>query len=180
MRRTIEKLNITYELARKQVKNINLRIKPDGSVYVSAHRLVPQAVIDEFVASRAALILRAQARMRERPALTQYFTESEIRSVVTDLCKKVYPHFERLGIAFPQIRFRKMVSQWGNCRAKEGILTFNTALMYAPMECIEYVVLHEFTHFLQQNHAQAFYAELAKVCPNWKTLRKRLKEISIR
>lgn len=180
MLRTIEKFNITYELERKKVKNINLRIRPDGSVHVSAHRLVPQAMIDAFVESRAELILRAQVRMRAKPARTQYFAESEIRSVVLDLCKKAYPYYEKLGIAFPQIRFRKMVSQWGNCRAKEGILTFNTALMYAPLECIEYVVLHEFTHFLQQNHSRAFYAELEKVCLDWKALRSRLKEISIR
>lgn len=180
MLRTIEEFNITYNLERKRVKNINLRIKADGSVHVSAHRLVPQAVIDSFVASRADFILRAQARMTAKPAPMQYFAEDEIREVVLSACKKVYPYYEKRGIAFPQIRFRKMVSQWGNCRAREGILTFNTALRYAPLECIEYVVLHEFTHFLEQNHSKAFYAELEKVCPNWKILRKRMKEISLR
>ena len=180
MLRTIEKYNITYDLERKRVKNINLRIKPDGSVHVSAHRLVPQSVIDEFVLSRAELILRAQAKCAAKPAPMQYFAEGEIREVVLGVCKKVYPYYERFGIAFPQIRFRKMVSQWGNCRAKQGILTFNTALMYAPIECIEYVVHHEFTHFLQQNHSKLFYAELEKACPDWKALRKTLKAISLR
>lgn len=180
MLRTIEEFNITYHLERKKVKNINLRIKPDGSVHVSAHRLVPQSMIDDFVLSRAELILRAQARIEEKPPRKQYFEANEIRDVVVEMCKKVYLYFEKKGIAFPQIRFRKMVSQWGNCRAKQGILTFNTALMYAPPACIEYVVLHEFTHFLQQNHSRAFYDELAKVCPAWKMLRKQLKGISIR
>ena len=180
MLRRIEQYNITYNLERKKVKNINLRIKADGSVHVSAHRLVPQAMIDSFVESRAALILRTQAQLLSKPAPRQHFAEDEIRDVVLGLCKKVYPYYEKLGIAFPQIRFRKMVSQWGNCRAKEGILTFNTALIYVPLECIEYVVYHEFTHFLQQNHSKLFYAELEKVCPDWKVLRKRIKEISLR
>ena len=180
MLRKIEQYNITYNLERKKVKNINLRIKADGSVHVSAHRLVSQAVIDSFVESRAAFVLRAQARMQAKPILTQYFAEDAIRDVVLRACKKAYPYYEKLGIAFPKIRFRKMVSQWGNCRAKEGILTFNTALMYVPIECIEYVVYHEFTHFLHQNHSKAFYAELEKVCPDWKALRKRMKEISLR
>lgn len=180
MLRTIEKYNITYHLERKKVKNINLRIKADGSVHVSAPKSVAQSVIDSFVASRAAFVLRAQAKTAARPAPTQYFAESEIREIVLGVCRKVYPYYERLGIAFPQIRFRKMVSQWGNCRAKTGILTFNTALMYVPLACIEYVVLHEFTHFLQQNHSKEFYAELEKVCPNWKALRQTLKGISVR
>ena len=72
-----------------------------------------------------------------------------------------------------------MVSQWGNCRAEKGILTFNTNLVYAPYECIDYVVLHEFTHFLQQNHSAQFYRELEKVCPDWKALKTRLKEINL-
>ncbi len=180
MLRTITKYNITYNLERKRVKNINLRIKPDGSVHVSAPKAVAQAMIDAFVESRAALILRAQAECAAKPAPTQYFAEGEIREVVLGVCKKVYPYYERRGVAFPQIRFRKMVSQWGNCRAKQGILTFNTALRYAPLECIEYVVHHEFTHFLQQNHSKLFYAELEKACPDWKALRKTLKAISLR
>ena len=180
MRRTTEKENIIYELERKAVKNINMRIRPDGSVHVSAHRLVPTDVIDAFVESKSALILRAQTRLQNKPELRQYYGESEIREVVTKMCRRVYPYYEKRGIAFPQIRFRKMVSQWGNCRAKEGILTFNTALMYAPPECVEYVVWHEFTHFLEPNHSRAFYAELAQVCPTWQASRKQLKTISLR
>ena len=63
---------------------------------------------------------------------------------------------------------------------EQGKITFNTNLMYAPPECIEYVVLHEFCHFLQANHSKLFYAELAKVCPDWKEMRKMLKNINIR
>ena len=83
-------------------------------------------------------------------------------------------------IKYPEIKFRKMVSQWGNCRKEKGILTFNTNLIYAPYECIKYVILHEFTHLLQPNHSSAFYNELAKICPDWKMHRKKLSEISLR
>ena len=61
----------------------------------------------------------------------------------------------------------------------EGILKFNTNLMYAPRECIEYVVFHEFTHFIEANHSARFYSELEKVCPEWKERRKILKNIRI-
>ena len=73
-----------------------------------------------------------------------------------------------------------MVSRWGSCNPTKGILTFNINLMYAPFECIEYVVLHEFTHFLQPNHSAKFYYELEKVFPNWRDCRKKLKEINIK
>ena len=75
---------------------------------------------------------------------------------------------------------RKMVSQWGNCNSQKGILTFNINLMYAPPECVKYVAVHEFTHFLQPNHSDKFYKELSKVCPEWKNFRQKLKNIRIR
>ena len=173
---------IQYDLQYKNVKNINLRIKPDGAIHVSANKWVQQKVIEDFVISKAGFIRKALDKYENALAepQKQYFAEDEICKVITELCEKVYPHFEKWGIKYPQIKFRSMTSRWGSCHPLKGILTFNTKLMYAPIECIEYVVMHEFTHFLQANHSGKFYEELEKVCPDWKSCRKRLKEISIR
>lgn len=173
---------ITYDLQYKRVKNINLRIKADGTVYVSANRRVPISVIEGFLISKKDFILKALKKFRscENKPVKQYFSEEEVIQLIRDLCKKVYPYFESKGVEFPQIRFRKMVSRWGSCHTVKGILTFNTNLMYAPIECVEYVVLHEFTHFLQANHSKLFYIELEKVCPRWKEYRGIMKTISLR
>ncbi|MBO5020918.1 MAG: DUF45 domain-containing protein [Clostridia bacterium] len=184
MSREIEINNTTihYDLQYKKVKNINLRIKPDGNINVSANKRVPPKTIDEFIISKADFIIRNLEKYRNLPVVEQkkYFTEDEVKKLILNLCKKVYPYFKNRGIKYPTIKFRRMVSQWGNCRSEKGVLTFNTNLMYAPTECIEYVVWHEFTHFLQPNHSCKFYDELAKICPNWKECRKKLKNISIR
>lgn len=169
---------VTYSLERKKVKNINLRIRADGSVYVSAHKGVPQAVIDGFLISKADFILRAIDT--EKKPLVQYFTEDEVRTLIRELCEKIYPYYKARGVGFPRIKFRKMVSRWGVCHTKKCSITFNTALMYAPVECIEYVVAHEFTHFLVPNHSGKFYDELEKICPDYRLRRKTLKEISVR
>ncbi len=173
---------IEYNLEYKRVKNINLRIKSDLSVYVSASKRVSVSEIERFIKSKAEFILRALNKFENSPKKerAQYFVEDEIRDVILGICKKVYPCFEGRGIKYPVIKFRKMVSRWGSCNYVKGILTFNTKLMYAPYECIEYVVLHEFCHFLQANHSKKFYEELAKVCPSHKELRKVMRGISIR
>lgn len=176
-RRTIE-----YTLEYKRVKNINLRIKSDASVSVSASKRVTVSEIERFMKSKAEFILKAIDRFGAAPKKerVQYFDESEIRNVIGEICKKVYPCFESRGIKYPTVKFRKMVSRWGSCNYVKGIVTFNTALMYAPFECIEYVVYHEFCHFLEANHSKRFYDELARVCPRHKEYRKILKGISIR
>ncbi len=58
MMKTIPYLNqsIPYDLQYKNVKNINLRIKADGTVHVSASKRAPQKVIDAFLLSKAAYI----------------------------------------------------------------------------------------------------------------------------
>lgn len=173
---------IEYTLEYKRVKNINLRIKSDATVYVSANKRVSVAEIEYFMKSKAEFILKAMDKFEKMPKKerVQYFREDEIRDVITDICKKVYPCFENRGVKYPIIKFRKMVSRWGSCNYVKGIVTFNTSLMYAPYECIEYVVYHEFCHFLEANHSKAFYMELERVYPRHKEYRKILKGISIR
>ena len=184
MIREIELNNRTviYDLEYKRVKNINLRIKPDGSISVSAHRIISQTIIDDFLISKSDFILRAIDKCENKQAREQkqYFSEDEVKNKIIRFCEEVYPYYEEKGIQFPEIKFRKMVSRWGSCHTQKRILTFNTNLMYAPTECIEYVVYHEFTHFLQGNHSSKFYKELEKVFPKWKECRSKLKEINIR
>ena len=173
---------IQYNLQYKNVKNINMRIKPDGSIKVSANKRVPLTVIDDFALSKADSIIQALEKYKNMPVTEQiqYYTEDDVKKLILELCKKFYPYYRKLGIDYPEIKFKKMVSCWGHCNIQKKALTFSTSLMYAPTECIEYVVWHEFTHFLHPNHSTRFYDELAKVYPNWKECRKKLKEISIR
>ena len=56
---------ISYELIRKNVKNINLRIRADGSVTVSANRNVSEIVIEEYIIKKADYIIASLAKFRE-------------------------------------------------------------------------------------------------------------------
>jgi len=172
---------VEYELTYKKVKNLNLRINAYGKVCVSVNRFVSHKSVEEFMQTKADFILNAiDKSVEKKKPLTEIFTDDEIKKTITDLCKRVYPYFEGLGVAFPEIKFRSMISRWGSCNPSKKILSFNTKLKYAPSECVEYVVMHEFCHFLQANHSPLFYKELAKICPDWKNRRKVLKGIDIR
>lgn len=173
---------IEYDLQIKKVKNINLRINSDGEITVSANRWVLKKTIDNFVASKADLILASLAKIEEKKTAPrmQYYSEKELKELILKLCEEVFPYFEKRGVTYPEIRFRKMVSQWGNCHPVKGVLTFNKNLMFAPLECIKYVVLHEFTHFIVANHSKEFYTELLRVCPDYKELKNKLNDIKIR
>lgn len=62
---TLRDRRVTYELVRKAVKNINLRVRADGTVAVSAPRAVPQAYVEDLLRQRAAFICRALDHFQE-------------------------------------------------------------------------------------------------------------------
>ncbi len=113
-----------------------------------------------------------------KKAVFEDFLKKECSDYVTSLCRQLYPRFRKKGIAYPnEIRFRKMVSCWGNCRSGKKILTFSTYLIQLPPKCIEAVVCHEFTHFLHQNHSKDFYAQLTEFMPDWKVYDKIMRDM---
>ena len=71
-------------------------------------------------------------------------------------------------IEFPQIKIRDMKSRWGSCTPAKNSITLNKKLIHYPFEFIEYVVLHEFVHFIQPNHSQAFYHIIENYMPDYK------------
>lgn len=222
---------ICYNLERKNVKNINLRIKADQSIYLSANLYVSNDIIEKFLRSKADYILRAldhyadiakyapkpkqyidgesfrilghDRRLRvvqgkrnivesdesyitltvrdvSNPELKKKTMDKWIKNYCKDVlfavCENVYPKFQKYGVAFPELRFRNMVSRWGSCQPKRKILTFNIALIESPISCIEYVVTHEFTHFMHPNHSKEFYGQLAMFMPDWQERKKILEK----
>lgn len=77
------------------------------------------------------------------------------------------------GIKMPRVEVRKTRAIWGSCMPMKNKVTFNLNLIKTPIECIEYVVLHELSHFKFQNHSNDFYNFIAKFMPDWKE-RKRI------
>ena len=76
------------------------------------------------------------------------------------------------------MRIRNMNTRWGSCLPNKGIITLNKRLIEAPKNCIEYVVCHEFCHFIHPDHSKCFYEVLQVMLPDWKCS-KQLLESSI-
>ena len=75
------------------------------------------------------------------------------------------------------LKTRHMTSRHGSCNASKRIININTNLIHFDPLYIEYVFLHEISHFVYQNHSKDFYLLFSKLCPNYKQIRKDLKSI---
>jgi hypothetical protein len=77
----------------------------------------------------------------------------------------------------PSIRLREMTRSWGSC-AEDGAITLHPALVKAPRECIDYVMLHELCHLREHNHGPAFYRLVNRAMPHWEQTKARLDQMA--
>lgn len=168
---------LSYTLERKRVKNLNLRIRRDGSVYVSASPRVSLRAIDGFVAAKGAFIRAAQERLERQQSRTQTLPavpRDQCRVLFTRALEAQFPLVAPYGVSMPQLKLREMKSRWGSCAWQKGHITLNTRLFYAPRECLDYVVLHELCHFVHPDHGPGFHALMAALMPDYKARKRRL------
>ena len=95
---------------------------------------------------------------------------------LTDLVKKYQIELEKYNIKVPKIEIRQMKSRWGSCLPRNNKVIFNLNLIKTPICCIEYVVLHELSHFKYPNHSKSFYNFVTIFMPDWNTRKKILDE----
>lgn len=172
---------IEYILERKRVKNINLRIKPDLSVHVSANKIVSVKYIDNFVLKKADFILDAIEKFKSNkvPLVPKYTNEEFIDYIHSEFLR-VYNLFKKYEISKPVLKLRKMKSRWGSCNFVKGIITLNTNLIYCSKEQISYVIIHEYSHLLVHNHSKDFYDIVVTYVPEYKRIRKEMNKINLR
>lgn len=224
---------IVYTLERKDIKNINLRIRHDGKVFVSAPVRAEDSIIDDFVINKGNYITNALDRFlqksNDKPTMhyisgenvtilgknmrisvvkdeSEYVScdgvyvfihvkrpnyynrkknllnnwiNAQCSTVFSDIIQRVHARFISYGVALPQLVIRNMTSRWGSCLPKKGIITLNKHLIEAQKNCIEYVVYHEFCHFIHPNHSKEFYMLLQVMLPDWKRSKQILEDSNI-
>ena len=78
-------------------------------------------------------------------------------------------------IPVPNLKIRKMTSRWGVCNIKNHNVTLNLELSKYNIRCLDYVIVHELSHFIYPNHSKSFWNLVSKYYPNYKKIRKELK-----
>lgn len=72
------------------------------------------------------------------------------------------------NLFYPQIKVQYMTSRWGVCYPERYLIKISSRLIHYPIEGLEYVLLHEYVHFLEQNHSSRFYNLVKKYMPFYK------------
>ena len=118
-------------------------------------------------------------RRRQVPRLgLEHLTvsESEARISARELVSALAEEeAERLGVIFRRIRIGDQRTLWGSCSVA-GTLSFNWRLVLAPLEVLDYVVVHELCHLRVPNHSKTFWSLVEASRPGWREQRGWLRE----
>ena len=110
----------------------------------------------------------------DKKCLDKYINKN-IYDIYLDRLNYWYNVFEE-DIPVPNLKIRKMTSRWGVCNIKNHNVTLNYELSKYDICCLDYVIVHELSHFIHPNHSKDFWNLVGKYYLRYKECRKMLKE----
>lgn len=98
--------------------------------------------------------------------------------ICEELLQQRFTYFAALGYKLPRLSLKAMRTRWGSYSVAVNKINLNLALIKLEPKLIDYVVVHELCHIIEQNHSSRFYALMTKILPNWKELKQELNSFS--
>jgi len=129
------------------------------------------------LAERASWIEEARRRQVPRLGLERLdVSEADARLAAREVLSTLAEReAERIDVIYDRIRIGAQRTLWGSCSPR-GTLSFNWRLVLAPLEVVDYVVVHELCHLQVPNHSRSFWALLERHRPQWRDQRIWLRE----
>lgn len=117
--------------------------------------------------------LRPGTKLVNKKKLLDRFYREQLVATIT----KIAPLWEkRLGVDCNCYTIRKMKTMWGSCNTSTRCILLNVELAKKPLECVEYILVHELAHLLERKHNRHFREIIEQVMPNWEERRSLLAE----
>lgn len=125
---------------------------------------------------KAILTVRKESSPKQRGS----FVNEWYRSLLKQEVAKYLPKWEKTtGLYCSSWQSKYMTTKWGTCNPTSKKIWLNVQLAKKPIECLEYVILHELAHLKVHNHGPEFTAILDQYMPYWRDHRRRLNDSTL-
>ena len=126
--------------------------------------------------NEATLTGRKESTARQREA----FVNEWYRNLLKEKISIYLPKWEQItGLYCDSWQTKYMTTRWGTCNTNTRKIWFNLQLAKKPIECLEYVILHELAHLKVKNHGKDFIAILDMYMPYWRDTKQLLNELKL-
>ena len=119
------------------------------------------------------LVLRVRpgADEQKKRDLVEEWYRDQVKEAVPAMIAK-WEH--RMGVKVARVFVQRMKTKWGSCNSRSHSIRLNTDLAKKPLECVEYVVVHEMAHLIVRNHNDRFRSVMDECLPTWRQLQQML------
>lgn len=151
----------------------------DGQIILYISSRLPKAIQAEHIATLtrrleaqlAAIAARQNAGglpdgLQPGPALDP----AALQARAEELNRRFY------GFRLRRVAYRRQESRWGSCSRVTGNIQISHRLQGAPLELLDYVLIHEICHLKEFNHGPRFWALVEQGCPEWQRRRRQLRQ----
>lgn len=111
------------------------------------------------------MFVKSNASVQNKENLLNDWYRTELKKVVPSLLEKWQP---LVGKQASFWGIKKMKTKWGSCNTEHNRIWLNLELAKKPIECLEYILVHELVHLHERKHNERFRTILEKVLPNWR------------
>ncbi len=200
----IDNHEFTYIIEYKKIKNIYFRVKDDLKIYISSPKMASKKYLESLLLDNSSAIIKMYNRQISKDIKDVYYLGNKlilkeysgspyisndyiyakdinnakeyIYSLAFDVFKERVERIKNSFNNLPEfkLKVRKMTSKWGVCNTKSMSVTLNTELITKDVHLIDYVIVHELSHFSHMDHSSAFWKEVSKHYPYYKEARKEL------
>lgn len=125
----------------------------------------------EIDGERLVLYVPADTSAEKRRAYLDKWYRDQLRQDIPELIAKWE---QALDVTVPKWTIRRMKTKWGSCNRETRHIWFNAELAKKHPDCLEYIVVHEMTHYFERNHGERFTSLMDQHLPDWRTRRDQL------
>jgi len=164
-------------------KRMSLTLLDDGRLVVTIPRRGTNRGAERFIRERSTWIqkyinVNHALSYKERQHTYDREYKARRREVLEFVERKVSHFNTKYRFSYNKVYVKNHRAQWGSCTGKKN-LNFNYRLIHLPEDLQNYLIVHELCHLREFNHSQRFWKLISLTFPNYKSLKRRLKEASI-
>ena len=127
--------------------------------------------------SKLELYVRPNTSSEKRKEIIEEWYRDEMKNTIPKMIEKWE---KKIGVIANEFGVKKMRTKWGTCNIEAKRIWLNLELAKKPLECLEYIVVHELVHLLERKHNDTFIKYMNEFMPKWRFYRDELNYLPFR
>ena len=120
------------------------------------------------------MVVRPETPHEKKQQILDEWYRSELKRIIPPIIDEWE---KKIGVVTNEYGIKKMRTKWGTCNHTAKRIWLNLELAKKPLECIEYIVVHELIHLIEPSHNERFMTLLDHQMPKWKFFRDELNRL---